>query len=161
MKMSERLMICGMASLLHPASILELGVYLGKCSEQLSKLTPIVYCVDPMRHEELALPSNCYFIQLTSDEFFKCVAKNNTYDLIIVDADHTEENAYRDLKNSIQYGKYILMHDSANPECRQGYKKAIRECGDKIKFKNLDLLPCSYVSTKNVQWGGLGIVVTK
>jgi hypothetical protein len=160
MSIGERLTICGIASLLHPSLILELGVYLGKCSEQLAKLASIVYCIDPLRPKELSLPTNCHFIQLTSDDFFSFVPQH-VYDLIIIDANHNIINAYRDLINSITYGAFIIMHDTANPECRSGYTKAIDKCKNNIKFYDLDLLPYSYISKEKIPWGGIGIVIPK
>jgi hypothetical protein len=83
--------------------------------------------------------------------------------MIIVDAGHQEEFAYRDMKNSINRGRVILMHDTGTAFTRRGYAKAIQENIDNIVYYDLDFIEKQEFETKqSVEiWGGIGIVIKK
>lgn len=56
--------------------------------------------------------------QMTSDEYFEKLDKNEKFDLIFVDGLHTYEQCYKDLENSIKHlsdDGFIVCHDMNPP----------------------------------------------
>jgi hypothetical protein len=152
----ERAFLLGMAALLHPKIALEIGVWYGGFTRHLIEYCEKLISIDPVNYYK-SLPNEVYFLQITSDDFFK-QEESLQFDLIILDADHSTDCAYRDLKNCINHGKFILMHDSFNPGCRAGYEKAICEMQGKIYYQNLDMVQGDIF--EGAPWGGIGLVVT-
>jgi hypothetical protein len=158
MSIEERAMICGLTAIIDPENILEIGVFMAGDTHQLARFCKRLIAVDPIKAFQNNLPDNCIFMQIKSDEFFR--ANNINFDLIVIDADHSEEWAYKDLSNAIKFGKNILMHDTANLDCRKGYQNAIYHNIGKISYINLDMIKgCTY--TDGILWGGIGLVVMK
>jgi hypothetical protein len=157
--MSERdkIAIIGIAAIVRPGNALEIGVYEGGCTWYLSRFCTRIDSVDPcflMRK----FPDNCTPHHMKSVEFFENHDKGR-WGLIVIDADHSVRNACNDLEYSILHGKYILMHDTANGDCREGYEAAIRLCGNHIKYCNLDIVEGERY--EEISWGGVGLVITK
>ena len=153
----ERAFLLGMAALLRPHLALEIGVWHGGFTHHLVKYCSTLISIDPVINFK-SLPEGVCFQQITSDEFFS-QANNFPFDLIVLDADHSTEHAYRDMKNCITHGKIILMHDTFNHDCRAGYARAIREYVDSIIWQNLDMVEGDVFN--GVQLGGVGMVVTR
>ena len=154
---NERFTILGIADILKPESVLELGFASGGCTTFLSKLTKSVYTVDK---DDKVLESSKYFknvtpLNMTTDEAFKYFYKNKLqFDLCIIDADHSTGGALRDLTSSIKICDVILMHDTSNPSCRKGYELALK---DKSFYYDLDLIEGH--NQIDGLWGGLGIAI--
>jgi hypothetical protein len=160
MSPTERALLCGLAAVLQPRSILEIGVFEGAASIQLAKLTPSIKCVDIQDRFIRPLPSNMELIIQSSDTFFRSCRPEDIWDLIVLDADHHIKPSYLDLLNCIAHGRVIVVHDSTNMECRLGYENALIDCKDRILYSNLNLAQGNCV-IDNVRWGGIGIVITK
>ena len=154
MSIQERAMVVGIAAILQPDIILEVGIYKGGCTHQLAKMAKRVICIDPVNNLDMPLPANCTYLQTTSDVYFE-QHKNETYDLIVVDADHSTESAYKDLMNSIQCGRVVLMHDTMNDTCRAGYQQAIDSAV--LRYSNLEMVHGNVHD--GVMWGGIGLCI--
>lgn len=154
----ERAALLGISALLRPHLALEIGVWHGGFTRHLIDFCGTLICVDPVKQEE-PLPEYAHFQQTTSDLFFAEPTGKAVFDLIVLDADHSTEHAYRDMVNCINHGKVIVAHDSFNPDCRAGYFKAISENNEKILWHNLDYVQGDIFN--GVQWGGLALVVVK
>ena len=77
-------------------------------------------CVDPF----MGAPP---VIRKTSDSFFE--DNKDTYDLIFIDGDHTAEQVYKDIINSLEFlneNGIILTHDNSPPEKKHESKS---NCG--------------------------------
>ena len=168
---AERLFLMGIASLIRPKVCIELGIHKGGFTQYLVDFAEILITVDvEKRFDKLPVTEyphhQTYFHHLTTDEFFNVAWKDHIQkdrpglivDLIVVDASHSLWDSYNDLKNSMKYGKTILMHDTFNPECRSGYERAIRENTENILYHDLDAIRGCVID--GVQWGGVGIVIT-
>lgn len=91
-------------------SYLEIGVRVA--ADNFDKIkTKFKHSIDPN-------PKGNYTHNMTSDEFFENHVKDQKYDVIFIDWMHTEEQAYKDVKNSIKClnkDGFIVIHD-CNPE---------------------------------------------
>lgn len=78
------------------------------------------YSVDPYFHDnndairsDAQIP-DCLTWRMTSDEMFETVAKDMSFDIVFIDGMHTEEQAAKDIVNSLKHlnkrGK-IVVHD--------------------------------------------------
>ena len=146
---AERMFIIGIAAILRPDSVLEVGILNCACTRWLKKYASHITCIDMLKRSACEGLENVDFLMT------KLITGKRKYDLVIIDADHTEPWAYKDTKNGIILGKVILFHDTMNAECRRGYQRAIDEEKDKIEFVDLSAI---YNPTN---WGGVGIVITK
>jgi hypothetical protein len=163
MSWKERIGFISIISLIQPKTVLEVGCWEGGHSRWLRKYCESLCCVDAFKSKP---PIDCEFIPKKSDEAFaEFISQGRKFDYIVIDADHSEEPAYRDLKNAIQIGKIITMHDSLNEPCRAGYKRAIDENWGKIAYAELDFVTGQLIPAHDGvpagNWGGVGLVITK
>lgn len=102
---------------------LEIGVR--RPSENFDKIkATIKHSVDPN-------PKGKYTYNVTSDDFFINCVKNQKYDVIFIDGMHTEEQVYKDVKNSIDHlneNGFIVIHD-----CNPSNKWLTRTYDDYLK----------------------------
>lgn len=105
------------------SSYLEIGVRVP--SDNFEKINAhIKHGVDPN-------PNRKYTYNMTSDEFFQDYI-NQKYDVIFIDGMHTEEQSYKDVKNSIinlNDGGYIIIHD-----CNPKYEYLTRSYDNYLKY---------------------------
>jgi len=106
-------------------SYLEIGVR--RPSENFDKIkATIKHSVDPYPNEK-------YTYNVTSDDFFMNHV-NQKYDVIFIDGMHTDEQAYKDVQNSIKYlneNGFIVIHDCnpANEWLTRTYDDYLKELG--------------------------------
>jgi len=103
-------------------SYLEIGVR--NPSDNFDKISAI------MKHGVDPNPKRKYSYNMTSDDFFQNYV-NQKYDVIFIDGLHTEEQSYKDIKNSICNLKdngYIIIHD-----CNPNYEFKTRSYDDYLK----------------------------
>jgi hypothetical protein len=158
----ERMFLLGIAALLRPELVVELGIFKGGFTQHLVYFCERLICVDNTKRFE-TLPPKANFLLMSTDDFFAS-HPDLMADLIIVDACHDTDCAYRDLKNSIEHARVVVMHDTILSFTRRGYVQALQECRDKISFYDLDAVEYStleYPGLRNEIWGGIGIVVMK
>jgi hypothetical protein len=158
----DRIILTGIAGLLRPGLVVEIGIHQGGFTHYLSHLTKQIYCIDPNKKFE-SLPVNTKWFPVTSDVFFE-QNPDLRADMIIVDGDHGEEQAYRDLNNSIHRSRFVLLHDTILAFTRRGYSKAITENKDNLLYSDLEVIQpiaLEYNPLRMELCGGLGMVVTK
>jgi hypothetical protein len=158
----ERMFLLGVVALLRPELTIELGIHKGGFSQHLVYFSNDLICVDNCKRWDV-LPEKAKFINTSTDDFF-AANPDLMADLIIVDACHDEDFAYRDLKNSIAHSRVVIMHDTILSFTRRGYVRAIAENRDSILYDDLDAIAhttLEYTGLRNEIFGGIGIVVTK
>ena len=154
---NERFTIVGILELLRPPLAIELGFAEGGCTEYLSKYSKKVYTIDTDQNvlKVSELFDNVIPLNMTTEKAFQIFSqKKMKFDFCVIDADHTTEGAFRDLRGAMKIADIIIMHDTSNPQCRAGYKLAMQ--GKDVYF-DLDLLE-GHIQTDGL-WGGLGIVM--
>lgn len=163
MSWKERLGFIAIIAAYRPKTVLEVGCWEGGHSRWLKKYCESLCCVDAFKPKP---PVDCeFYFKKSDDAFAEFIAQGRKFDYIVIDADHSEDPSYRDLKNAIQIGKVITMHDSLNEGCRAGYKRAIEENWDKIAYAEFDFVTGQFIpaheGVPGGNWGGVGLVITK
>ena len=133
---AERATLHSLLTTLKPQCAIEVGVYRAGSLAILASHSRKVYALDKDRACESAYASrfpNVEFITgLSQDTLPKLIdrmqASGEALDFVLIDADHSAEGIRRDINNVLRYRPrrplYIIMHDSFNPECRQGMMQA-------------------------------------
>ena len=161
MNWKERVLVVSLAAMLRPKVTVELGIWKGGCSQHLAEYSEELWCVDMLSGIE-GLPEKAKVFTGTTNDFFS-MNPDVKADLIVVDAGHSENDAYNDMSNSIKHGGVIIAHDSVVSFTRRGYWRAVQENFDKIYYHDLGFIPgtVNEFETHDEMWGGLGIVVMK
>lgn len=157
MTAAERCAIIGLISRLKPEQTLEIGYRFGGCTAYLAEFSGFVTSVDLDEHVRGAGGRwpNVSGVRSDSKAYLrKAIAEGWDYDFIVIDGDHSRAGAKADLVLAMQVGRVIVMHDTMNDECRNGYLDAIEEMRGKVDFEaNMDFVLNSGI------WGGLGLVL--
>jgi hypothetical protein len=64
-----------------------------------------------------------------------------SFDLAIVDSDHSRLSVYKDVQGILPHAKVLLMHDSYNPKCRKGMLDALKH--QQIHAYLMDFIPAT------------------
>jgi hypothetical protein len=82
----------------------------------------------------------------------------------LVDGDHSSEGVRKDIDNLLRFHPtvplYIIMHDSFNPECRDGLRRAAWAASPYVHAVELDFIAGNINPTPNFSgqlWGGLAL----
>ena len=156
MSTREKLGLIGLLYCLKPKKVLELGYHRGGATKWLSEFSEQVLSVDVNEFVSNA-PNlfhnveawNCPTLEAAS----RIKKENLFFDLAIIDADHSRLAVSADINGIIEHSDIILMHDSFNPDCRQGMIDALKN--QKTHAYYLDFIPS--ISKNDGLWGGLAI----
>jgi 23S rRNA U2552 (ribose-2'-O)-methylase RlmE/FtsJ len=156
MSTREKFGLIGLLHCLKPKKVLELGYHRGGATKWLSNFSEQVISVDVNEFVSNA-PNlfhnveawNCPTLEAAS----RIKKENLFFDLAIIDADHSSKAVSADIKGIISHSDIILMHDSFNPDCRQGMIDALKN--QKTHAYYLDFIPS--MSKNDGLWGGLAI----
>ena len=158
MSAREKLCLIGLLELLRPQKSLEFGFHRGGATAWLAKFSETVITVDVNEHVNDAPKSfpNVTSWNCPTEEAVERIKKEMlSFDLAIIDADHSRKAVARDLKGILPHAETILLHDSSNPDCRKGMLD-ILDKQDSHAY-SLDLISSSI--KHDGLWGGLGIAV--
>lgn len=131
-KFDHTSLILFLAEWIKPEHYLELGVRTGDNFKKISYKSIKSTAVDikPLLFD---LPKNSNFYLGNTDDFFNSLDKNEKFDLIFIDADHSHEQSLKDFINSSNFlinDGFIILHDTypinedyIKPElCSDSYK---------------------------------------
>ena len=158
MSAREKLCLIGLLELLRPKKSLEFGFHRGGATAWLAKFSESVITVDVNEYVDDAPKSfpNVTSWNSTTEEAVERIKKGRlSFDLAIIDADHSRKAVSRDLEGILPYADIILLHDSSNPDCRKGMLGVLGK-QDSHAY-NLDLISSSI--KHDGLWGGIGIAV--
>lgn len=158
MSAREKLCLIGLLELLRPKKSLEFGFHRGGATSWLAKFSDSVITVDVNEYVDDAAKSftNVTSWNSTTDEAVERIKKQQlSFDLAIIDADHSRKAVSRDLQGILPYADIILLHDSSNPDCRKGMLDVLGK-QDSHAY-SLDLISSSI--KHDGLWGGIGIAV--
>ena len=156
MSAREKLGLIGLLNCINPKTVIEFGYHRGGATKWLSKFANKVITVDvnefvseaSINHPNVE-PWNC-----TTNEAINWISTNSlSFDLAIVDADHSRRAVAQDIKGILPYSDIVLMHDSFNPQCRQGMIDALEAQNSHSYY--LDFIPS--ILKADGLWGGLAI----
>lgn len=156
-----------------PEVAIEIGTFQGGSLQVISHFSKEVYSLDISKAPEKLLKdqfSNVHFkignsYEIITGLFKQIEEAGKKLEFILVDGDHSKNGVFKDLEAILSYPHKnkvsILMHDSFNPQCRAGIKKAIKASKNShIEYAELDYITGSYSPNDNFleMWGGLALV---
>jgi hypothetical protein len=169
----ERIAITGLLARLRPKMALEIGVYHGGSLTLTSQFANEVIAIDidPDVVNRFNVPANTeIWIGDSADLISRALTRTEDRDLplnfVLIDADHSAAGVTRDIEQVLRYRPrepmVILIHDSGNPDCRQGILNADWNCNPHVQFVECDLVPGQIIehtvkAGRGEVWGGLAI----
>lgn len=155
-----------------PEVSIEIGTFQGGSLQVISHFSKEVYSLDISKAPEKLLSKqfkNVHFRVGNSFELIPSLLREiedsgKKLGFILVDGDHSKNGVFKDLEAILTYPHKneitIIMHDSFNPQCRSGIKKAFKKVGNKqIEYAELDYITGSYSPNNNFleMWGGFAL----
>lgn len=168
----ERCALILLLQRLAPECVIEIGTRLGGSLSAFAQFSKKVYTldIDPTCQERLGSKyPNVEFVTGRSQEMLppllaRLQAEGNGPQLILVDGDHTPEGARHDIDNALQIVPQrplaIVMHDSFNPDCRDGIAAANWRGNPYVHAVDLDFVPGIFTSQPDAfrqMWGGFAL----
>ncbi|MBI3899724.1 MAG: class I SAM-dependent methyltransferase [Gammaproteobacteria bacterium] len=161
---------------LKPQCAIEVGVYRAGSLAILSANAAKVYAldIDPSCAERYApqFPNVEFVIGDSGVELPALLDRLQTtgapLDFILIDADHSEDGVRRDIESVLRYRPkrplYVVMHDSFNPGCRRGMKRAKWAANPHVHHVELDFVPGRFVTREKPgqfrqMWCGLALAI--
>ena len=121
-----------------PENYLELGVRDGACFTKVAPLCKKATGVDadPSNRGKFTLAPNMKYFEMTTDEYFEQLDKDELFDVIFIDADHSHEQSLKDFINAKEHlmdDGFVFFHDTypfnesymAVNKCNYCYKTAL------------------------------------
>lgn len=150
MQHEERSTLIHLLDRLSPSVAIEIGTAKGGSLSVLSHYAEKVYSLDINSHSDLSSRfSNVEFIvgrsQITLPPLLqKLQADGIGIQFVLIDGEHTRDGVKQDIENLLQYKPlqplYVVLHDSFNPNCRQGMIDASWESSSYVHAVELDFL---------------------
>ncbi|MEZ5391416.1 MAG: CmcI family methyltransferase [Bryobacterales bacterium] len=169
---SERLALTGLLARVRPALTVEIGSYWGGSLSLISQFSRSVISVDidPATPERCGRRPNVSYLigpstRVAPELLAKLSRAGLPVELILIDADHSEEGVRRDICSVLTYRPVrpmiVVLHDSFNPACRQGMLTAPWASSPYCHFVDLDFVPGRIIQdggpVDGEMWGGLAI----
>ena len=162
---SERLALTGLLARHQPYCSIEVGTYHGGSLSLICQYSKLVFSIDideaiPSR---LNLP-NVNFLTGPSHVILPHLLgeldrANIPVEFMLIDGDHSAAGVKRDIACLLSYvpskPMFVALHDSFNPECRQGMLEAGWERSPYCHWVDLDFIP-GKLGEKQL-WGGLAL----
>ncbi len=173
MSRAEKSALIQVLDSIQPEVAIEIGTFQGGSLQVISHFSKEVYSLDISKAPEKLLKdqfSNVHFkignsYDIITGLFKQIEADGKKLEFILVDGDHSKNGVFKDLEAILSYPHKnkvtIVMHDSFNPQCRAGIKKAIKDSANSsIEYVELDYITGSYSPNDNFleMWGGLALM---
>lgn len=170
---SEKVALLHLLKEIKPSVAIEIGTKQGGSLQLISDFSEKVYSLDIDPSVETLLKSkfdNVNFIIGDSKKTLPLLLERlfengQTPDFILIDGDHSFEGVKSDIDSIINSKQKrpltVLMHDSFNPECRQGMLEAAYGLNKNIQFIDIDFIQGIYSPSsdaKGEMWGGFGLI---
>ncbi len=175
MLIPERIALTGLLARLRPRCALEVGVYYGGSLSLIAQFCERVWAldIDPEVPDRFYIPPNVDLrigepTNLLANMLDELEAAGEALNFVLIDADHSTDGVRRDIETLIQRPTpprepmFVLMHDSGNPECRQGIKSAGWAACPHVHHVELDFVPGQIIehaisNGRGEVWGGLAL----
>jgi hypothetical protein len=173
MSPGERAAIKGILAELAPALAIEIGTGQGGSLRRIAAASQAVHAFDDSRPsgELVAALPNVTFHTGDSHELLPrllaaLTERRANVDFALVDGDHSALGVKRDVEDllaSPAVGRtLIVLHDTANPQVREGLEAVEYRAYSKLTWVDLDWIPGFIFregSARGQAWGGLGVIV--
>lgn len=163
MSMAERAYLVLLLSQMRPAKAVEVGsggstVVLAEFCKELTVVDPEPSpLLEPLRRGRLRNRRGVRVVEGPSQQHLAAELTPEV-DLVLIDGDHAREMIRQDVQTVLDARpakqRLVLLHDTANPECRAGMEAADWEACPWVHFVSLDQIEAP---PSNPHWGGLGV----
>lgn len=172
---AERMALTGLLARLRPRNALEIGTYHGGSLSLIAQFAERVWAVDidPEVPTRFPVPSNVDLRigpaeGLVAGILDELAADGVALDFVLIDADHSTAGVRRDIEtvvgrlSSPKQACFVLIHDSGNPECRQGILQADWASSPYVHLVEVDFVPGQIIEHAlgpdcGEVWGGLAL----
>ncbi len=173
----ERFAIQDLLRRTKPKVALEIGTYKGGSLQVISHFAEEVYSIDidPTVPERLGgrFPQVHYRIGPSGEVLPKVLAeiaeRGVDIGFVLIDGDHSTAGVRDDINKLLAYIPksrcIVIMHDSFNPDCREGIRTASWGASPYVHMVDLDFIPGIFheqaydTAAQGSMWGGFGIAV--
>jgi len=167
MSPAEQVALVFLLEHLRPKVAIEIGTQFGGSLQALAQFCDRVYSIDidPDVPKRLASKfPNVEFLTGRSDDLLpplidRLQCEGTELSFALVDGDHSTDGVRKDLDNLLRFRPtvplYIVMHDSSNPVCREGLRRAKWAANPCVHAVELDFVPGTVFRGK--LWGGLAL----
>lgn len=174
MTRNERYCFKTLLEKLKPKISIEIGTLKGGSLQVLTLNSEKVYAIDidPTLEQRLKdkFPNVVFLMGDSRDivpKLIKELEKNNeSIEFALIDGDHTALGVKADIENIISYVPTnrlnIILHDSFNPECRNGMKAVNYNANKYVHYVELDYISGVFEPNDGVRkemWGGFAHIV--
>lgn len=175
MSRNERYAFIKLLEKIKPKVAIEIGCFKGGSLEVLSRFCEKVYSIDidpkvkeslegKFQNAEIHIGNSSKLVPEILD---KIDANNEELEFVLIDGEHTYKGVKGDITHFLNYIPkkpiYIVFHDSFNPICRKGIRKAEYNKSPYVHYVELDFISGVF-NPRNLfrqMWGGLALVLLK
>lgn len=175
MSRNERYAFIKLLEKIKPKVAIEIGCFKGGSLEILSKYCEKVYSIDidpsvkdnlegKFENTEIHIGKS---LELIPEILRKIDEKGEELEFVLIDGEHTFNGVKNDITHFLKYKPkksiYIVFHDSFNPICRKGIKKAPYNSSPYVHYVEVDFISGVFNPNKlyRQMWGGLALVLLK
>lgn len=168
----ERFALLGLLKRIQPKLSIEIGTYMGGSVQVLALFSEAVISVDIDPGVATRLDGKFSNVEFRSgdsrhllpDLITELNRQGRSVDFVLIDGEHSTEGVRRDIEAVLglqpQQELLILLHDSFNPRCREGMRKADWAKSPFVRQVELDFIPGVYhyeahdTAEARSMWGG-------
>ncbi len=175
MSRNERYAFIKLLEKIKPKVAIEIGCFKGGSLEVMSKYADKVYSIDINPEVKEKLDGKFDNVDLRIGTSSKVIPeilkeieeKGEILEFVLIDGEHTVNGVKNDITHFLKYipksNIHVVFHDSFNPICRKGMKKANYTSCPYVHYVELDFISGVFNPGKlyRQMWGGLGLVLLK
>lgn len=173
----ERFALASLVERVRPPVSLEVGTYLGGSLQVLAKYSQRVISVDIDPAVGNRLLGKFNNVEFKTGDSKTCLEQvvaelndsSEAVGFVLIDGDHSREGVCRDINTILKIVPrqrcLIILHDSFNPECREGMRMAAWSECPYVHYVELDFIPGVYhfeafdTASARSMWGGFACAV--
>lgn len=176
MESSEQLALLALLQNMKPECAIEVGSRWGGSMQILSRFAKrVISCdIDPTCKERLGSRyPNAEFVTGDSQDTLPVLMKQLQKDsvkvgFLLIDGDHSARGVEADIHGILEYvpscPMYVIMHDSFNPDVREGIRRARWAANPYVHSVEIDFIPGVLHQGGDADremWGGFGLAVLR
>lgn len=179
MSTAEQFTLAGMLNSLRPEVAIEIGTHFGGSLQVLAAYCGKVHSIDIDPEVQAQLASRFDRVRFhtgsSRDHIPKVLSEieraGEKLGFVLVDGDHTAAGVQSDIESLLRHRPkvplHIVLHDSFNPDCRKGMRRAAWSDCPYIHAVDLDFVPGTFHATASggafarSMWGGFAWALLK